>query len=316
MIVGPPGEPLRAGLVINPRAWANRARPWQRRALRGAFAPLGEVVETDDAEVLPALLGRWRDEGKQIVAISGGDGTVHEVVNALLLAWAGRPLPSLMLLHGGTMGVAARSACAEAPLRQVNALGRARARGDPLHTRSMETLRVGDRVAFNFGLGLFAELPAEFDRRGARGPGAVRDLGLRTLASALVGGRLATRALSGWQGEARCDGTLLGHGRLAGLYATALDHAALLHMRGFEVADRPAGHLRVVAIDAGRLEVVRSLAPFALGLRRGVAPGVRIVATQVIELRPSGPWRYVLDGELHTASGPLRIEVGPVLEVL
>ena len=48
----------RAGLVVNPRAWANARWPARRRALARAFAPLGEVVETEDAAVLPALFAR------------------------------------------------------------------------------------------------------------------------------------------------------------------------------------------------------------------------------------------------------------------
>lgn len=310
----PPEGPLRAGLVINPQAWANRHRPAHRRAIGGAFAPLGEVVETSDPAVLPALLARWCEEGRQLVAVSGGDGTVHAVVNALLAVWAG-PLPRLMILHGGTMGVAARAVCAGAPLRQVTALGRACARGEPLPLRHVETLRVGDRVAFNFGVGLFAALPAELYRHGARGPAAVRGLGARALASALVGGTLATRALEGWRGQVRRDGEPLDPEHLVGLYATALDRA-LLHLRGFDTSRRPHGHVRVLSVDATRGELVRSLVPFALGWHHGVTPGVRVEAPRAMELEPVEPARYVMDGELHTWEGPLTIQAGPVLEVV
>lgn len=312
---GNAGGSLRAGLVINPHAWANRTLPAFRSALGGAFAPLGEVVELEDPAALPDLLGRWCAEGLELVAVCGGDGTVHTVVNTLLAEWSG-PLPRLMLLHGGTMGVAARAVCQGSPLFQVTALGRRCASGEPLRVRPVETLQVGTKVAFNFGLGVFAELPAELYRRGVRGPGAVRDLGLRTLASALIGGALATRALHGWRGDVRNDGEALGHRHLIGLYGSTLDHAALLHLRGFEASRRPRGHLRVLTLDATREELVRSLVPFALGLRRGVTPGVRVDAVRVVELEPVASARYVMDGELHTWEGPLRVQTGPVLEVV
>lgn len=313
---GDPGGPLRAGLVVNPVAWTNRTYPEYRRALGHAFAPLGEVVETPDPALLPALLRRWRDEGVQILAVSGGDGTVHAVVNALVPVWEGRPLPRLVLLHCGTMGVTPRAACARSPLRQLASLRRAQALGEPLPTRSLQTLRVGDLVAFNFGLGVFADLPAELSRRGRRGPAAVRGLGVEALTSALVGGPLATRALRGWHGDALQDGEALGHGHLTGLYATALDRSPLLHLRGFAVAARPAGHVRVMSMDVSRWELLRSLVPFALGWRRGVTPGVRVEAARVVDLRPVTPACYLVDGELHPWEGPLRIEAGPVLEVV
>lgn len=307
-----PAARLNAGLVINPRAWTNQRWPERRRALRGAFARLGEVVETEDAEVLPELFGRWCAEGKELVAISGGDGTVHAVVNALLDAWTDRALPRLLLLHGGTVGIATRAA-GDAPLRQIDAV----ARGcDRLPTRRVEPLVVDGRVAFNFGLGFFADLPAEFVRRGARGPGAVRDLGFRALASALVGGPLARRALRGWAGEARCDGEPRGSGHLAGLYASALDGGALPHLRGFSRAPRPRGHVRVVTVDAERREVIASLVPFALGLGRGVATGVRVEAARELSLAPAEGGVYMVDGEIQPLDGPLRVTAGPPLDVV
>ncbi len=301
----------RAGLVINPYAWTNQRWPDRRRALRGAFAPLGEVVETEDPGALPELLGRWCAEDKQLVAISGGDGTVHAVVNALLDVWTDRALPRLLLLHGGTVGVATRVPGTE-PVRQVAALAR---RGGAVRTRRVEPLLVGGRVAFNFGLGVFADLPAELLRSGDRGPGAVRALGLRTLASALAGGPLAARALAGWKGRVRCDGAPRGSGRLAGLYASALD-MGLPGLRGFDRAPRPAGHLRVVTVDAGRRELVVSLVPFALGLRWGVAEGVRVESVRTLELQPSAPGLYMVDGELAPLVGPLQVTAGPALDVV
>ncbi len=293
----------RAGLVINPWAWANARWPDRRRALARAFAPLGEVVETEDAAALPAIFRRWQGEGRDLVAVCGGDGTVHAALNALVGAW-GPTLPRLLLLHGGTFGVTTRG-CGTTPVRLVEAL----AAGAPVRTRRVEPLCVGDRFAFTFGLGLFADLPAEFVRRGARGPGAVRALGATTIASALVGGRLAARMLRGWEGIARCDGRPRGAGHLAGLYAAALD--TRLPLPALWGAPRPAGHVRVLTVDAWPGALRTGLV--ALG-RPDAA--VHLDTVRVVEVNPSRPAFYMVDGELAPLDGALRISTGPVLEVV
>ncbi|MFN7142785.1 MAG: hypothetical protein ACK4YP_03345, partial [Myxococcota bacterium] len=148
------------------------------------------------------------------------------------------------------------------------------------------------------------------------GPGAVFDLAFRSPPSSLVGGPLARRALRGWAGEARCDGQPRGRGHLAGLYASALDGGALPHLRGFTRAPRPCGHVRVVTIDADRHEVMASLIPFALGLRRGVAKGVCVEAARELSLTPAEDGVYMVDGEIVPLDGPLRVTAGPPLDVV
>lgn len=294
----------RCALVVNPFAWTNLRSPERRRVLARAFAPLGDVVETEDPAALPALFARWKAEGRDMIGVCGGDGTVNAAVNALVAVWGGEPLPRLLLLHGGTYGLVTRTFGAD-PVRLVAAL----AAGAPACLRRVDVLTVGDRLAFTFGVGLFAALPAEFVRRGARGPAAVRSLGLSATASALFGGALARRILRGWPGEARLDGRA--RPAEAGLYVASVD--APLHLPAVDAVERPAGWLRVLRVAGGPAGGgFARLARCAVGLG-GAVTGE---AARCVEVRPEGPVAFMVDGEVGVLGGLTRVCVGRGVEVV
>lgn len=106
---------VRVGLLLNGQAAEGRAA-----TLRGLAALLPEPADfaaTRSLAELPDALGRLLVErGVNVLAVVGGDGTVHHAVNALLAlerqsAAANGPiaLPRLLLLGGGTLNIVART---------------------------------------------------------------------------------------------------------------------------------------------------------------------------------------------------------------
>ena len=298
---------MKAALLINPHAGGNR-RSSVRRHLRDSFAALGQTVEVDDPRCLPAVLGWLRDRGTELLAISGGDGTLHSVVNAAVRAWSGAPLPRLLPLHGGTVGIASRAMSRTDQLARVRALGRA---AGPWIERPIHTLRVGEQVAFNFGIGAFATLGRASAARGGGRRGLAR-LAVRAVGSTVLGGGFAREAFAPWSGRVLVDGHLV-VGAIGGLYGSALDRNALGPLRGFYRVGQPDGRFRVLRIGPEPRSALRSLVPFALGAGRGVDPRITLRPAGTVELVPDGPSVVLLDGEPTTFDRPLTVTAGPVL---
>lgn len=302
------------GLIVNPNAHANRNER-RRDALRRAFEPLGEVFESTDLAELRPTVARWQREGRHTVAISGGDGTLHHVLAALRAGWTG-PLPRLMLLRGGTMAIAYDEIGGPDALVAIDAVRRAVDRGAQLPTCTLATLSTPAGLSFNLGLGVFADLPYEVQKRRASGRSAVHRLIARAAASVAFGGRFAARALTGFRGEVWVDDEPTGFVGLRGLYACTLDRCALPALRGFYRAGRPKHHFRVLSVACGARRVLASAVPFAIGVRAGVDPGIDVRAARRIEIRPIARTRYMADGEIYALDAPLRVQAGPVLDVI
>src|SRR2546423_13259499 len=100
---------MRALLVVNPKATATTTR--MREVLVGA---LGRDLKLDVEETHrrghARELGRQATEdGLDVVVALGGDGTVNEVVNGMLVHGPGLDVPSLAVVPGGSTNVFTRS---------------------------------------------------------------------------------------------------------------------------------------------------------------------------------------------------------------
>jgi diacylglycerol kinase family enzyme len=98
---------LRSAILTNPHSSRNR-RQWPR--LRTALSHRHDIklIETQSLDDLDGEINALLADGVELLAINGGDGTVHLVLSALLRACGDAALPSIALLPGGTTNMSAR----------------------------------------------------------------------------------------------------------------------------------------------------------------------------------------------------------------
>ncbi len=90
---------MRIGVISNPRSQRNRSEMTRMRDLIERHGvPHGEI---DEIESVPHILQRLAAEGVELVAISGGDGTVQAVLTALLNGNAFATPPRVAVLAAG-----------------------------------------------------------------------------------------------------------------------------------------------------------------------------------------------------------------------
>ena len=98
---------MRSAILTNPHSNRNRRHlPRLREQL--AAHPEIRHVETTSLDELPAAVDELLRDGIELLGINGGDGTVHLTLTAMLEATAGKTMPALALLPGGTTSMSAR----------------------------------------------------------------------------------------------------------------------------------------------------------------------------------------------------------------
>jgi diacylglycerol kinase (ATP) len=98
---------LRSAILTNPHSNRNR-RHLPRLRAQLAEHPEIRHVETASLADLPAAVDALLADGVELLGINGGDGTVHLALTAMLQATAGKAMPALALLPGGTTSMSAR----------------------------------------------------------------------------------------------------------------------------------------------------------------------------------------------------------------
>ena len=169
---------MRALLVVNPKATATT--PGMRDVLAYALSSETklDVVQTEARGHATSLARQAVLEGLDLVVALGGDGTVNEVVNGLLVDGPSGALPALGVVPGGNANVFARAlglpaTAVEATGHLVTSLRTGRRRSVGLGTAD------GRWFTFCAGLGLDAEVVRRVEVRRADGRRATPGLFVR-----------------------------------------------------------------------------------------------------------------------------------------
>jgi len=96
------------GVVTNPRAGKTIGNPARINRLKQILGQNGFLREAQTLDEMLDIAEEFREEGITVLAIHGGDGTLHHALSAFIPAYAGADLPPVAHLRGGTMNTIAR----------------------------------------------------------------------------------------------------------------------------------------------------------------------------------------------------------------
>jgi diacylglycerol kinase (ATP) len=286
-------------VIVNPRSRANRRNPRIAADFQAIVGDRGRVFAPKTIEELDSIAADLRREPPTVIAVHGGDGTLHKTVTSLGRAFGAEPLPPVAILCGGTMNVVATSLrIRERPAVFLKAIVDADRSGQPLETIRRRCMRIGDELGFLFGSGLPANFLAEYYAPSGYGPGRAAWLLMRAFFSALWHGPFIRRLFKRFEGSVRVDGTLLEQTAFVGLMAGTVREVGL----GFKLvhrADDDPERFGVLAMHSAVLSL--SLDVWAVQRGRGISASraFSAVASQMDVTSKNGAMAYTIDGDLY-----------------
>ena len=272
-------------------------------------APGAPLFETRTAADLGKAAKAIAAEPPRVLAIAGGDGTVTHTVTALAKAMDGR-VPPLALLGGGAYDSLAPLGGRGDAARRLRRLNEAVASGVELQTVERDTLRVGARCGFRFGVGLPLRFIEAIYATGSAGPWASARLLLRVFGSSLTMGPLARKLYAPMDLRVRLDDEEWPPVAIYGLVCSTVAEAGL-RLRPFRRATEQPGAFQALGLTAGPRQFALELPRLLFGLharRDRLIEGVG----EEMELSARAPLGFFLDGEIESsASGKLVVSLGP-----
>jgi diacylglycerol kinase (ATP) len=303
-------------VLVNPRSRANRRNPRVAAELQAIVGSAGRLYAPKTLEELDEIAASFRRAPPAVIAVHGGDGTLHRAVSAMGRAFEAEPIPPLAVLGGGTMNVVASSlGIRERPAPFLASLAEAARAGRPPELIHRRCMRVGShQLGFVFGNGLMSNFLEEYYGTGRYGPARAAWLLLRALCSALIGGPFVRKLFRRFEGTVRVDGVALERTKFVGLAVGTVREVGL----GFKLvhrADDDPERFGVLAIHAPPLALVPDFPAVHAG--RGVAPRrafSAVASTLDILPLPGHRMSYTIDGDLYYADGALSIAIGPPIQ--
>ena len=274
----------------------------------------GRVFAPKTLEELADEAAAVRADPPSIIAVHGGDGTLHRTVAALGLAFGDAPIPPIAILGGGTMNVVSASLRIRQPAAPfLTAIVGAVRANQQLETIRRRCLRIGDTLGFIFGNGLMANFLGEYYGTGEYGPARATWLLLRAFGSALINGPFIHKLFKRFEGTVEVDGQTLERSVFIGVGAATVREVGL----GFKLnhrADDDVERFGVLAIHGRPAGLIPQFPAVYQG--RGISPKRAFSAVaSTLKITPkSGSMAYTIDGDLYKGEGPLTISVGPHID--
>lgn len=307
---------MHTAIIVNRHAGALRRDPKLADRMRAACGRHATLHVTQDLEELHAVAGAAAGRGVTTVGLVGGDGTASATLTALARAYGEQQLPAIAFLRGGTMNTIASSlgVSHRGPLALLQrTLKAADAPNGLIHHRPV--MRIGERLGFLFGTGVWHGYLAESYANGQPTRMTNATVLGRALASAAVDGATYARIFDARPLSVRFDaGSWEPRPYLTVAAGTIAD--AGFGFRPFHRALDSRQRFQIFAIKGRPTDVLADLPGIWFG--RGLSPDTAYNTTTAwAELRSEdGPFGYAVDGDLATAQETLRLELGPVFRFL
>jgi len=306
------------GVIHNPRSFRNLRAPDTGRRLQALLDGEGEVVDASTEEELRGAVERFQARRVDVLGVNGGDGTAHVVLTAFARAYGNDPLPPVALLRGGAMNTVADAHQVRGrPEAILRALLERRRTGAPLRTVERDLLSVEadgapPQLGFLFGTSAVVAFLEAYYATGHAVPVTAAALLVRSVASALVGGRFAASITAREALRVTSDGEEWPDGPFLAVLAGAVPELGF-GFTPFARCDEQPGFFHAVGLTGSTLQVASHLPQIWLG-----RPWKRSLAVDAVtrDLRIGGPVRFTIDGDLYRAEREVRIRTGPPVRLV
>jgi diacylglycerol kinase (ATP) len=305
------------GLITNPRSRAYKRDPSVPRKLGYLIGSHGTAEATRSLDDLYRVCEEFKKERIEILGISGGDGTMHHTLTAMIRTYGEQELPLVAMLRGGTMNTIANSLGirGQTPKLLFELVDKHR-RQQPFDVFEKEVLQVDDKYGFIFGNGIVYNFMHEYYATGSPSPATAAKLISRAAASAMVGGPQAQRIYRRFRAHVVADGDVWACDDFITVAAACVSQIGL-GFTPFYRCDEQPHKFAVLGIHTTALGFVTELPRIFSGkpMRRD-----KVIDTVASEVRftPLGNenLEYMIDGDLYDRAGELVLKVGPRLRFI
>lgn len=306
-------------LFYNPRSRQNLRRGDSIYRFASSLDGIAFIADSSSDDSLEGALLRARAEGVSFIAMNGGDGSLHHVLEPLARVYEDAPFPAIALVRGGTMNTVAHSfGVFGTPEGLIGQLAAKVSRGQKVKTAYRRWLRVTvDGVThggFIFGTGIVPNFLEQYYKDKQPGGLSGAKLVARGLLSSFVGGPLARQLSSPQALSLSVDSgpaVELSSTMILASTTRTIGLGAAPFYRSNESIDR----FHLLTTDSSPAALAPSLPWIWAGTRPPLRPFNESLPS-FATIEPIGaPLSYTLDGDLYQAKTLLNISLSRILPI-
>ncbi len=300
------------GIIVNPQAKKNRKmNNKSAEHFRAIGGELVEVRTTQNLDEIFTVAEEFKKKKIEYLAISGGDGTLHHVLSSFIFVYQNDEIPPLVILKGGTMDTISRSINLKGKGPEIlQRLIDTITQGKPITLHHRNTMKIGDKYGFLFGLGITSNFLVEYYRGGSTGPWKAVQVTL----GGIIKGIFNTNAGLFRRLNARVtiDGNELPFNDFLGILAATVENIGIGFKALYRAYEKDYS-FHVLATGMKPIEVVFHIWDLKVGRKIHHPLHFDDIASTIL-VRAPRTFQYMMDGDLYEATGELLVETGPRIQ--
>ena len=306
---------MKVFVIINPHAKRNKKRPELPAKLQKILGPSAEVRLSQTLDAVDHVAHEALAANCEVLAICGGDGTIHHTLSRFAKVYGSTPLPKLLTLGGGTMNMVCHSVQVLGPSEGIaHRFKQISAKPHLLQTVSRGTIEVEGRLSFIFGFGLVSNFLNAYYEGGDTGPIKAAMVVQRGVRSVIERSEFARQLFSPWSGSVIVDGQLLPYQNYTAVIAQTIENLGIGFKPMYRAFEKPR-HFHVIATQMSPVKLINHLPDVFFG-RPMHHPDTFDSTAQEIVIRPAAGTLYTMDGDMYTSDQELRVGIGPDVQIL
>ncbi len=316
---GPEHAVAGIGIITNPHSRRNRRFPEQMRRLAYVLGDDDTYELTNRIEDVKAVARQFKERNIEVLALNGGDGTNHVTLSTFIDVYGDEPLPKITFLRGGTMNTISNGVGIKGtPSRLLANLVEKYYTGIPYETTERDMLKISDENGVNYGFifgnGIVSNFLKAYYGTGKPSPSVAAVLLAKTVGGIPFGGRLAREIVKPFRARLEFDDDVWEERDYTTVLASTIDQIGL-GFRPFIRCEESAGAFHLLAFTTSAAALAVELPRIRLGLPLDENKA-RSRVTSCVTFTSDEPIVYTIDGDMHTADGPVTLEAGPRVEVI
>ncbi|EKD51224.1 MAG: hypothetical protein ACD_62C00305G0002 [uncultured bacterium] len=303
------------GVVLNPFSKKYKKNPGKLEHMAFIIGDKASCRPTEDLDDLYRVVEAFKSREIDIVAISGGDGTIHCTLSAFLKIYGEKPLPKVTLLRGGTLNTIAATLGIRGSTEQLMSELLVKYHEDKnFEIRKLRLTKINDSYGCIFGMGVIYNFMEEYYKNPEVNPFIAGKTLVASLLSGVVQGKTIKRMFKRFDADVFVDGVKWPFANYSALFTGSIRQLGL-EFNVFRHMLTQNEKICAMGISAN----AGDLMPYLLNLREGKAsgsPDVLDAAVDKMEIYLKEPLPYTIDGDMLPAIDKFIITAGPEVSVL
>jgi len=272
--------------------------------------------ETDDLGDLRRVAEEFKTRDIDILAMGGGDGTIHCTLTTFIQVYGDKPLPKIAFLRGGTLNTVARTIGINGSSEKLLSDLLLKYHEDlPFKTRQVMLTKINDEYGFIFGMGVIYKFMDDYYGQGEALSSmmAAKSL-IKAISSAMINGRFACKLFERFDAEVTIDGKKWNFANYSALYTGSINQLGL-DFRVYYLVDQSPDKFHAVGFSMPPRNILSYVPWMKMGKPSGCPNLVEEAGTEM-KIRLNQPLPYTIDGDMKEPLDYFDISCGPKLTVI